>query len=346
MSPDNSLMATKLTSEDAPPEPAPEPAPAGNTMSFAHLVTRWSVLIGYVAMVTMFTVLRPDTFLTMSTASNLLDQATIPAVLVCGLTFTLAAREFDLSFTAILGLSAGVVIVLMSRYDVPVLLACLAALAIAGVIGLLIGLLVTVGRASSFIVTLAISSVVAGLELALTDNKTIYANVPQSYTEFAQRSFLEFHQPVWVMVLIVAVTGIMLHATRLGRHVNAIGGNATAAFLAGIRVRRVRVYCFLIVAVLAGLAAILRTSTAGSYFPNSSAGYLLSSYAAVFLGAAAARSGRFTILGSVFGVIWLLTLQTGLTQLNQPAWASTLLQGLVLSVAVLLASRGRREATE
>jgi ribose transport system permease protein len=336
---------TSLSREDDPgaPEETPVPPAPARLTHVAQALTRWSVLIGYVVMVLIFAVLRPDTFLTTSTATNLLDQATIPMLLVCGLTFTLASGEFDLSFTAVLGLSAGVVIILMSKHDWPVALACLASLVIAGGLGLIVGLLVTVGRASSFIVTLAVSSVVAGLELALTDNKTIFENVPVAFTNLAQREVLGLHQSVWIMVFFVVISGVVLHATRLGRHVSAIGGNATAAFLAGIRVRRVRVICFVIIALLAGLAAILRTSTAGSYFPTSSAGYLLNSYAAVFLGAAAARSGRFTVLGSVFGVVWLLTLQTGLTQLNQPAWASTLLQGLILSIAVLLAARGRRE---
>jgi ribose transport system permease protein len=325
------------------PEETPVPPAPPRFANLAQGLTRWSVLIGYVIMVAIFAVLRPDTFLTTSTATNLLDQATIPAVLVCGLTFILASGEFDLSFTAVLGLCAGVVIVLMSQNAWPVALACLAALAVAVGLGLVVGLLVTVGRASSFIVTLAVSSVVAGLELALTDNKTIYENVPVSFTNLSQREILGLHQSVWIMLVFIVISGISLHATRFGRHVSAIGGNPTAAFLAGIRVRRVRVACFVVVAVLAGVAAILRTATAGSYFPNSSAGFLLNSYAAVFLGAAAARSGRFTIVGSVFGVIWLLTLQTGLTQLNQPAWASTLFQGLILSIAVLLAARGRRE---
>lgn len=308
----------------------------------SNVLARWSVLIGYVAMVVLFAVLRPETFLTASTATNLLDQATIPVVLVCGLTFILACGEFDLSFTAVLGLAAGVVIVLISMHDVSVVLACAAALLVAGGLGLAVGLIVTIGRASSFIVTLAVSSIIAGLELALTDNRTIYENVPEAFTSISQHELLGLNQAVWIMIALAIVSAVMLHASRLGRHISAVGGNATAAFLAGIKVRRVRIICFVAVAVLAGVAAILRTSTAGSYFPNSSAGFLLNCYAAVFLGAAAAKSGRFTIPGSVFGVIWLLTLQTGLTQLSQPAWASTLLQGLILTVAVLLA-RGRRE---
>lgn len=318
-------------------------SPSSSRLSF-QTVAPWSVVAGYIVMVVVFTVLRPDTFLTTGTLGNLLDQAVVPVILACGLTVVVAVGEFDLSFTAVLGVSAGLVITFMAVEGMAVPIAMLLVVLIALGIGVIIGALVTLGRASSFIVTLAISSVVIGFELAITDNKTIFLGVPQAYVALGQGSTLTVHRPVLLMVIIVLAVSYLMHATTYGRHVYAVGGNRTAAFLAGVPVRRVRIAAFVLVAVLAAFGAFVRTSVSGSYFPNASDGYLLNTYAAVFLGAAAVRSGKFTVPGSVFGVIWLLTLQTGLTQLNQPAWASTLLQGVVLSVAVLLAARVRREA--
>jgi ribose/xylose/arabinose/galactoside ABC-type transport system permease subunit len=144
------------------------------------------------------------------------------------------------------------------------------------------------------------------------------------------------------MLVVVAASVFLLHWTRFGRHVYAIGGNDRAAFLAGIRLRAVRISCFLIAATFAGIAAIISTSVSQSYYPEISGGLLLSSYAALFLGAAMVWSNRFTILGSAMGVVWLLTLQTGLTQLNAKSWVSTLIQGVVLAIAVLLAVRGQK----
>ncbi|WP_026912063.1 ABC transporter permease [Patulibacter minatonensis] len=302
-----------------------------------------SVVVGaYVVMLLIFSIAAGDTFLTSGTLKDVLDQAAVPVILVCGLTLVLAVGEFDLSFTATVGLTAGIAIVLMAQHDVPVVLACLIALLAAVVVGLLVGFLVTLGQASSFIVTLAVGSAVTGLELALTGNETIYQGIPTSFTDLASNTILGLKWPVWLAALVLAAAAVLLHRTRFGRHVRATGGNATAAYLAGVKTRRVRIAAFAITAFLAGLCALVLTSRASSYYPDSSAGFLLNTYAAAFLGAAIGRWRGFTVAGAAFGVLWIVTLQTGLTQLSAPAWTANFVQGIVLATAVLIASRGRK----
>jgi ribose transport system permease protein len=309
---------------------------------FATLVGRWVVVGGFVAMVAIFGALEPATFLDWSTVKNLLDQAAVPVMLACGLTFVLVVGEFDLSYTATLGLAAGLTVTLMAHSGLGVGPAVLVTVAAAALVGLAVGLLVTVGGASSFIVTLAVGSAVTGLELALTDNKTIYQGIPGSFTDLASKEALGLHRPVWLALLVLVLAIVLLHATRFGRHARAVGGNPTAAYLAGVPVRRIRVLCFVLVAVLAGICAVILTSRAASYYPNASGSFLLNTYAAAFLGAAAGGRSGFTVAGSALGVLWITTLQTGLTLHNEPAWTSNFIQGLVLATAVLIAARGRR----
>jgi ribose transport system permease protein len=211
-------------------------------------------------------------------------------------------------------------------------------------VGAVVGGLVTLGRASSFIVTLAVGSALTGLEQALTDNQTIYQGVPTAFGDVARVAFAGLRLPVWIAVAVVVGAAALLHATRFGRQARAVGGNAAAAYLAGVRVRRIKLVTFVMVAVLAGLAALILTSRASSYYPGASAGLLLNVYAAAFLGAAMGSQSNFTVAGSAFGVLWLLVLQTGMTLNDQPAWTSNLIQGVVLAVAVLIAARGRRAA--
>ncbi len=135
---------------------------------------------------------------------------------------------------------------------------------------------------------------------------------------------------------------VAMHSMRFGRHAYAVGGNRNAAFLAGVPVRKVKILAYTSLGLLAGLAALVLTSRSASYYPNASSGYLLNIYAAVFLGAAATRRTSFTIAGSALGVFWIVTLQVGLTLLNEPNWLTSLIQGAVLAIAVLLAARGRR----
>ena len=324
--------------------------PTWNPRALAPRVTSlldpggWTLLGAFVLMIVIFGALRPDTFLVWATVKDIMNQSAVPAILVAGLTFVLAAGEFDLSFTAILGMGSGLVVVLMSRASFAPAPAIIVMIAAALLTGLTIGALVALTRASSFIVTLAIGSALTGLELALTNDQTIYSGIPAGYGGIATNRLLGLEQQIWIAAAVALLCGVLLHGSRFGRHVTATGANPTAAFLAGVRVRRVRVLCFVIVALCAAVAAVLFTSQSVSYIPGTSAGFLLSSYAAVFLGAAAGRGGgRFTVGGAVFGVVWFTTLDTGLTYLNAAAWSTNVVQGIALTIAVLVAARGRQQ---
>jgi ribose transport system permease protein len=309
----------------------------------ANLGGRAAVIGGFVLMLVVFGITQPDNFIALTTFRNILDQAAVPVILVSGLTFVLVTGEFDLSYTSTIGLGAGLAIVMMT-HGWAIGIAMVATMVVSLVIGLLVGVLVTLGRASSFIVTLAVGSGLTGLEQALTDNQTIYQDVPLGFGDIARIDFLGLRLPVWVAIAVLVGTAVLLHATRFGRQARAIGGNAPAAYLAGVRVRRIKIATFVMVAVFSGIVALILTSRAGSYYPGASAGFLLNTYAAAFLGAAMGSQSNFTVAGSAFGVLWLLVLQTGLTLNNQPAWTSNLIQGVVLALAVLIAAKGRRSS--
>ncbi|WP_345524457.1 ABC transporter permease [Nocardioides endophyticus] len=305
-------------------------------------VSRWAVVGGFVLLVLYFAIRTPDTFLTPDTLRTVLDQAAVPLILVVGLTIVLAVGEFDLAYTSVVGFSGAVVIVLMSREGWPVPMAVAAALAGGAIAGLAIGLVVSRTSASSFIVTLAVGSVLTGVELSISDNTTIYQNVPESFRVLTRNEILTVRWPVWAAALTLVVAWLAMHRTRFGRHVYAVGQNRTASFLAGVPVRRLVVIAFVVMSVLSVLAALILTSRSASYYPNASQGLLLNTYAAAFLGAAASRRARFSVLGSALGVLWIVTLQVGLTLMNESTALVNLIQGAVLAAAVLLAARGKR----
>jgi ribose transport system permease protein len=324
-----------------------EEGAAVNVPERASVRPRWGNVVGllrsgvvlgtFVAMIVAFGVLKEHSFLTTATLDNILDQSVVPALLASGLTLVLASGEFDLSFGATLSLGAGFVVVLMVNDGANPALAIVLTLVGSAVAGLVIGVVVAYGRASAFIVTLAFSSVFAGLEIGLTGNKTIYEGVPASFTQISADTFLGRKYPVWLAVIVIVVVGVLLHGTRFGRHVQAIGENESAAYIAGVRVARLKIIAFAVLALLAGLSSLVLTSRASSYYPGSAGTYMLNTYAAVFLGVAANRHGRFSVGGSMLGVLWLVTLQSGLAQVNVASWLTNLVEGLVLGLAVLIA---------
>lgn len=317
------------------------PAPRGRSGSALLLTLGRYVLPGsLVAMVVVFSLLTSN-FYSSANIQNILDQTAVPLLLACGVTFVLSVGEFDLAFTAVVGLAAAVAIDQMANNNAEWLVAAALVVPLGLVVGLMVGVLVTFGRASSFIVTLAVGSALTGIELAITGNQTIYQNIASEYGHLTSGKLLGFHLPVWLAAGVALGSFAGLHGTRFGRHAQSLGGNPQAAHLAGVRVRRVRMVCFVISAVLAAIAAVILTSRANSYYPNIAGSFVLSTYTAVFLGATAGKTSSFTIGGSVLGVLWIIVLQTGLTLNGAPTWSASLIQGAVLALAVIIGARAK-----
>jgi ribose transport system permease protein len=346
------------TAEKPPPDPAATARGSSDTVAQEHgrlsgangvlaalhvSVPTLVAAAAFIAMIIFFTIKLPGVFFTIGTLRNVLTQAVVPIILASGLTLVLSAGEFDLTNTATVGLSSAVIAVLIAYHGASVFVACLMAVLAAIVIGLVAGSLVAFSHAHSFIVTLALGSAITGLELTLSGNTTIFKNIPPSFSNLTANTLLGVNQSVWIAGIIVAGTTILLHGTRFGRHIQAIGGNSEAAYLAGVPIRRVIITCFVLLSIFAGIVAIIMVSRAVTYNPNPASGFLLSTYAAVFLGAAVAgRKLQFSMPGTIFGVLVLIVFGVGLTEMNQPTAVANLAEGLVLTIAVVSASRSRK----
>jgi ribose transport system permease protein len=198
--------------------------------------------------------------------------------------------------------------------------------------------LVAFAGAPSFIATLAIGTAVTGVEYLISDKQTIYTGIPDSFISLGQGEIAGIDTPVIIAVAVLLLGYVLLERSKSGRRMRAIGGNVEAARLAGIRVRRLRSVGFVIVGAAAAGTGLLMSATAASYTPSVAAGLLLPAYAAVFLGATVA--GRFSILGTGVGILFLGIIQNGLILLGlADAWIN-IVQGTILAFAVLLSRLG------
>jgi ribose/xylose/arabinose/galactoside ABC-type transport system permease subunit len=298
-----------------------------------ELAERWSLPLAFVGAIAFFAAARPETFLTLANARAILDDTSVLVVLAVGVTLVLVIGEFDLSVGFVVGLAAAAGVGAMAFRGWPVWVAVLVALGAGSVAGLVNGIAVAHVRIPSFVATLAVGSIAAAIELAITKT-SIFENIPASYLDIALTRVATVPMRALIAAAVVLLFLVILRATVYGRHASAIGDNPAAATLAGIPVARVRLIAFVLAGLTAGLAAVLVTSSAGSYYPNVGAGYLLPAYAAAFLGLSMGSGLRFNVLGSYLGVLLLGTVTTGLTMMNQPSWVAALVQGIVLIVAV------------
>ena len=311
--------------------------------SVRGVAERWSLLLAFIGAFVFFSVARPGSFLTWDNARAILDDSSVLCVLAAGVTVILVIGEFDLSVGFVAGLAGAAGVSVMAFHGWGVGAAVAIALGAGAVAGLASGIAVAHVRIPSFIATLAVGSIAAAIELAITKT-AIFEGLSSSYVEIATTRVWSI--PLRAIVAAAAVIAflILLRTTVFGRHAAAVGDNPAAARLAGVPVERVRVIAFMLAGLAAGLAAVLVTSSASQYYPNLGTGYLLPAYAAAFLGLSLGGGLRFNILGSYIGVLLLATVTTGLTMMNQPSWMAALVQGIVLLVAVAGVSVRRRGA--
>jgi len=297
------------------------------------IAERWSLLIAFAGACAFFSVAKPSVFLTWANAQAILDTASVLCILAVGITVVLVLGEFDLSIGSVVSLAAASSVAMMAHHGFSTGTAIALALALSTLVGLINGVAVAYVRIPSFIATLAMGSIAAGFELAITQT-SIFQGIRQSYLTIELTKYGGFTLPTFIALGVMLAFLIILRTTVYGRYASSVGDNPAAARLTGIPVQRVKVIGFMLTAFTGGVASVIAASAAQSYYPGIGTGYLLPAYAAAFLGLSLSGGLRFSVFGSYLGVLLLGTVTTGLTIMNEPNWTASLVQGGVLLVAV------------
>ncbi|KKK78118.1 hypothetical protein LCGC14_2846790, partial [marine sediment metagenome] len=204
--------------------------------------------------------LRPDTFPTLENARIILNTAAVPMIVAIGLTVTLVMNDFDLSIGGMIGLAGGLAVVLMAEHGVSPVLAVPIVL-VAGIgVGLMNGVAIAYLGASSFIITLAMASVLTGAEFSATGQHTIFVGIPASFVGLGQDDWQGLRIPFIAALVLTALLWFLLEATVLGRYMYAIGGSPETARLAGVNVRATRTIGFIISALAATIGGMFLVS--------------------------------------------------------------------------------------
>lgn len=340
--PDPSTTLTSPVTTAAPESTPPKTRPA-NRMNVNNLLARYGLLLAFLLTIIIFSIARPHTFPTWNNAKSILTLAAPSLIMAAGLTVVLVMQDFDLSFGAMIGLGGGAVTTFITQDHWAWQIAIIVVLLMGVAAGVANGVMVAYFGGSSFIITLAMGTVLTGIEFALTHQNTVYQGFPNGFLAIASNTTLGLSNQIWIAAVVAIVIWVLLDHTEVGRYMYAIGGNSEAARLSGLRVRPLRVVGFIVVGVMAAVVSILLISESGSYAPNGGASYLLPAFAAVFLGAAVFRPGEFNLPGTVIGVLFLGVIQTGLIMLNLQTYIVNLVQGGILIGAVLISRLGQRQ---
>jgi len=269
-----------------------------------------------------------------ATSANLLNVAlatSVTALLAAGQTFVIILAEIDLSVGAILGFSAAITAMVLRHHST--ITGIVVGLAVGAAAGLVNGLLVTKTRMPSFIATLATLSILSGLALQLTQGNPVSVS-DYNFQNIGQARIAGIPTPVWIMLVVFVIFGILLARTRFGRYAYATGDNAEAAKLSGISVDRVKILAFVISGALAALAGFVVTARLSTAEPTAGTGLELEAIAAVIIGGTSLAGGRGDLLGTIVGALILGVIDNGMNLLNVNPFLQDVVKGLVILFAV------------
>jgi rhamnose transport system permease protein len=302
------------------------------------------------------TTIHNSNFLSETSIQNLLSSAAIIALLCIGETIVIITRNVDLSIGSTLGISAYATGVLYQHHPhinlVPVFLV---ALSIGVACGVVNGLIVTVARVPSLVVTLGTLYIIRGIDGAWAGGNQVNASMlPDEFNKIGYGTILGIPYLGIIAIVAVAVATYAMRTFRTSRDFYAIGSDPEAARLAGIPVGRRVFLAFVLSGAIAGLSGAVWLSYYGSVDAIAGYGYEFQVIAAVVVGGVAIFGGSGTVLGAALGALLLNTINSALVVLNVSSFWSQALAGALLvgaiafdrlvAVRVAPALRARRRA--
>lgn len=277
-----------------------------------------------------------DTFFSQYNMSTLFRTMSFVTIVAFGQTLILLLGDIDLSVGAIACFTAVVSGIFMTTWEVNPYLIFLLGLAIGCGCGLLNAFFITKFNITPFIITLATSQIFTGLVYVITEGHTVMG-IPEAFTVLGQGMLFDW---LPVPVVIMAVAGVILffvlHYTPFGRYIYAIGGNATAAKLVGINVRKNRSLVYVVCGFLSALAGMLMMARLGSAQPTVGTGWVMPSITAAVLGGTSMSGGRGGIVGTVVGALLMTVISNAIVIMHVSTYMEEVIVGSVVIVAVLI----------
>lgn len=294
-----------------------------------------------IALILVFTVLKPDAFMTQDNIIGILQSTTVIGVLAIASTFIIITSGIDLSVGVLMTFCAVMAGVFMVNLGLPMQLGVVCALAVGALSGSISGLAITKLRVPPFIATLGMMMLLKGASLIITNTRPIYFSDVEGFDQIALGSLigdlipsLPIPNGVLIMFVVALVCAVVLNKTALGRYTFALGSNEEAVRLSGVNVDRWKIIIYTFSGGICGIAGLLIASRLNSAQPALGQGYELDAIAAVVIGGTSLSGGVGTILGTIIGAFIMSVLINGLRIMSVAQEWQMVLTGLIIILAV------------
>ena len=306
------------------------------------------VLIGVLVVLWVILAFATPAFLSASSIQPLLGTVAPIALIGIGMTVVIITGGIDVSVGAAMMVCSVVTAkVMLVDLGAGFWLTVLVSILVGGLLGLVNGLLIAYGRVHAIIITFGTANIFQWIGLQIFASSTVNG-IPNTLDSLgngaAGRTFGVPHSFL-ITVVLAAIAWFYLRHTAGGRHFFAIGGDALAARLAGVKVQRRVLVAYLLTGLLVGLASCFVVAQGSNLGQNVGSGKELAVIAAVVIGGTSIMGGRGSVLGTILGALLVQTVASGVTQLGWRSELSDLFVGIAIIVAVgadLLRERARR----
>ena len=300
------------------------------------------VLPWFLIVAVIFLTSTTDTFLTEHNLSTVARQSTYLVLAAMAQMIVLLTRGLDLSIGTMFAMSSVTTSMTMVALtaagvspQVAITIGCCAGLATTIAIGAVNGLGVALFDVPPFVMTLAVSSVVAGLAFYVTGGTPVYG-MPGGFSDvLGYGKFFGVSVPVLITIVFIAVMYVFINWTRMGRYLYAIGGNPKAAELSGINVRFYLFLTYIFAGLVTGVATLLLTARLESGESNIGVEYPLMSIAACAIGGVSIFGGVGKLSGVVLGAVFIILVQNGMNLLQLNSYLQMVAIGILLILAVI-----------
>ena len=304
-----------------------------NQHDFNMFTKRYGIVFIMIAMFIILSITSPN-FLKINNLTNVLSTVALNGVLAMGMVFVITAGGIDLSIGSMLALASTTIGIVLS-FNGNILLACVAAVAFCALFGLFNGLLIAKFDMFPFVVTLASQLVIRGLGYVISGGYS-FALANPKFSRIGLGKIGVVPYPILILLTVTILAYILLHWTKFGRYVYAVGGNINAATASGVDVFWTRVGTFVISGTCAGIAGIIMTARINAAQPNIGVGYETDAIAACVIGGTSFAGGISTIPGTLVGIVIIGLIYNGMNLLGISSYWQMISKGLLIIGAVLL----------
>lgn len=291
------------------------------------------VLAALVVLIVVATIFKP-VFLSGDNIVNMIVNSTTIGLAAFGMTFVILTGGIDLSVGALAALTGVFAADLLGR-GVPMGVVIPLGILAGALVGMGVGAIIAKTNIPPFIVTLGLTNIYSGLAIASNDGYPVPIALEDPFTVLGNGKILGIPTPILVLIAAFIICYIILNKTNVGRNVFIIGGNKEAARLSGISVTKTTMFSFAIHCALVALAGMILASRLYSGLPSAGKNMEMNAITAVVLGGTSMTGGDGNIIGTVIGVLLLQVLLNVMTIFSFPAFLQSLVQGVIVIVAVL-----------